>query len=159
MVIWIDTFVLSQIAVFQLLLVNFLSLVEVLEVILMLHLSLVRDVVEVVLIEDNFLNLFLGQQRREEIGALNVAVVIAHMICSKCFSISCHLFLQDQKVHDLVEHCQRGRFVGAARVASFCKLVSCLFSIHFEWFNTASEHVNFFENASQITLELLLKHF
>ena len=125
----------------------------------MLHLSLVGNVVEVVLVEDNFLDFLLWQQRWEEICALDVAVVIAHMISSKSFSVSCHLFLQHQKVHDLVEHCKRGCFVCAARVASFCQLVSCLFSVHFEWFNTTSEHVYFFENASQVTFELLLKNF
>lgn len=52
--------------------VEIVGLIEVHATARLLHLPLVRNVVQVVLVEDHLLYFFFGQKRGEEVGALHV---------------------------------------------------------------------------------------
>jgi len=126
----------------------------------LLHL-LFLDVVKIVSVEDDFLYFFLRQETwekviaSERIGQINSTLIV----CGVSFCIGRHLFLQHQEVHDLVKHCKRGRALRNSLNAGFLKHIGRLLSVHFEWLDALSEHINLLKDAFQIGLKWGLQNF
>ena len=119
------------------------------------------DVLKVVLIEYNLLDFLLREQAREEVARLQRVRLVHGRGCSRAerLRISRHLLLQDEEVHDLVEHRQRARPLGAAHKSSLGKLIGRLLCVDFQRFDALSEHVYFFQNHRQLRFEGLLEDF
>ena len=127
---------------------------------LSLLIPLILDVVQVVIIKDYFLNLFLWQY-------CGIVLCIFHFF-STCLNyvlhqhvllVDWHLFLKHEEVHHLVEHGQTVFGWKTRTLSSFSHLISRLFCIYFKRLDSFTEITNFFINTRQITSECLLKDF
>ena len=69
---------------------------------------LLRDVVKIILVKDDLLDLLFWQETWEEILTIQWISLIDILTrsCGQIICVCLHLFLQDQKVHYLMEHSQ-----------------------------------------------------
>ena len=111
---------------------------------------------EIVLIEDDLLDLLLGQQTGEEIARVRLAHIhglllrpAGAILIAKDLRIGLHLLLENQKVHHLVEH-GRLRLIWTALVGH---LGRCLTRIDFKRLDAFTKAGDLPMDAHEVTFE------
>ena len=107
------------------------------------------------MVKDYFLDLCFRKETWEEVACPErVSSLVDILIATlKSLGISRHLLLEDQEVHDLMEHRDGIRALRETLHALLLQLVGCLFCVHFERLHAFAEHVDFFEDVRQFTLK------
>ena len=112
---------------------------------------LALDKLQVVSVKDHFLDLFFRQHSWEE-RTVSQRVCRVHMLhragLAKRLCVGRHFFLENQEVHDLVEHCEWTRLLLPVAESCLRQHVCRLLRVNFKRLYAFSEHVDLLENSA-----------
>ena len=125
----------------------------------LLLLSLILDVIQVVVVKDNFLYLLFRQKCWVKVSVFHLNSTCLHdAIHLKVLLVNVHLFLQHKEIHHLMEHRQTILCNGASTLPCFCHLICSLLGVYLKGADSFSKISNLFIYATQFLLECLLKN-